>query len=897
MPYRSFFNCCSLIIGILGMNPWINPAIASDVKNVLAINVLAIGPFASPAFDVIHYTSPPPEALLNQGQDWYDQGALQKAWEAWNQALAVATTPDLKIASLNALAIVEQDLGHWDTAAAHLNQAESLLQASPQTSLQAKLLNTRGMLAFRQGHIQEALETWEQGSVLYQNLGDSEGYLLSQINQIYALQALGFYDRARKQLGHLQNTIAQLPVGSSLQVHSLQSLGEILKGFGRYSEAATILEQAFTLAAQAGLQRLMAEILLDQGTLYATQGEHIAAPSGDSKTPINVEKALEYFDRLQALQPPPLLQIEADFHEFQFLLTLNRPVQALDRWKTLEPQLAQLSPSRFSVSAKISAANSLIQARNGTAISSPLRPFRWPMPLDLAQLLRDAIQDARWLGDPRLQSFALGQLGHLYELNRQYPEALDLTEQALVLAQTVRAEDAMALWQWQTGRILKAEGNADAALVAYQEAAKTLTNIRQDLVATPTEVQFSFRDSVEPVYRELTALLLDNLEQYSPTDQQTRLQKAREAIESLQLAELENFFREACLNLQGKNLQGKTIDALDSDAAIVYPILLNDRVEVIVSLPDRSLQHFRYNISQTRRNVVFQELKKSFNLAVSTSLIQRFGAEIYDWILRPVDPILETQGVKTIVFVLDSSLRSIPMGILHDGQHFLIEKYNLALAPGLQLLQSQSAADFHNFSALKVLLGGLSDSRNDFPPLPNVQLEINELSRIVNPNPTILLNEHFTQQNVMENLRDYPAGIVHLATHGQFSSDAEKTFLLAWDGLINVRTLDQVLKERVTATPIELLVLSACETAQGDEQAILGLAGMAVRSGAHSTLGTLWPINDRSTANFMVHFYQNLTSGQEKAQALRNAQLAFLHSEEYGHPYYWAPFVLVGQWQ
>ena len=179
--------------------------------------------------------------------------------------------------------------------------------------------------------------------------------------------------------------------------------------------------------------------------------------------------------------------------------------------------------------------------------------------------------------------------------------------------------------------------------------------------------------------------------------------------------------------------------------------------------------------------------------------------------------------------------------------------------------------------------------------MPNVQVEITELATVVDT-PSILLNEQFTQQNVTQKLRDYPASIVHLATHGQFSSDAEKTFLLAWDGQINVRTLDQVLKERITLNPLELLVLSACQTAQGDEQAILGLAGIAIRSGAHSTLGTLWPINDRSTAEWMVHFYQNLAAGQEKAEALRNAQLSFLQSPEYAHPYYWAPFILVGQW-
>jgi CHAT domain-containing protein/predicted negative regulator of RcsB-dependent stress response len=789
---------------------------------------------------------------------------------------------------LNALAIVEQDLGHWDSAAAHLTQAQTLLdtsfQASPPTSLQAQLWNTQGNFAFRQGQPQAALQFWTQASQLYQSLGDSEGYVLSEINQIHALKALGFYDRAGKQLDHIQETIAQLPVGS-IKIHALQTLGDLLQGFGRSREVTALLDQTFDLAAQAGLKLLMAEIVLDQGV-------HAASLTARESTiePLAVEKTLGYFTRVQDLNPPPLLQIEADLHQFRFLLSVNRPVQALEVWATLEPRLRALTPSRFSVSAQINVANSLMRARKSPATSSPLRPFRWPAVLEIAQLLKDAAEDAQALGDPRLQSFALGELAHLYESNQQYAEALDLTEQALGLAQTIRAEDAIALWQWQTGRIFTQQGNQDGALVAYKEAVKTLKHLRQDLVTTTAEVQFSFRESVEPVYRELTALLLDRLDQYPPEEQQIRLQQARETIESLQLAELENFFREACLEVQTKS-----IDSIDPHAAIVYPILLEDRVEVIVSLPDRSLQHHRYPISEARRNRILNDLRKAFNPALPASRVVPLGAKVYDWLIRPFEQTLETQEIKTIAFVLDSTLRTIPMGVLNDGEDFLIEKYNLAIAPGLQLLQPNASPSSDRFQDLKVFLGGLSDARNNFPALPNVQVEITDLATVVET-PSVLLNEQFTQQNVAEKLRDYPASVVHLATHGQFSSDAEKTFLLAWDGQINVKTLDQVLKERLTATPLELLVLSACQTAQGDEQAILGLAGMAVRSGAQSTLGTLWPINDRSTAEWMVQFYQNLAAGQEKAEALRNAQLSFLNSPNYDHPYYWAPFILVGQW-
>ena len=141
--------------------------------------------------------------------------------------------------------------------------------------------------------------------------------------------------------------------------------------------------------------------------------------------------------------------------------------------------------------------------------------------------------------------------------------------------------------------------------------------------------------------------------------------------------------------------------------------------------------------------------------------------------------------------------------------------------------------------------------------------------------------------------------MVHLATHGQFSSKAEDTFILTWDDRINIKQLNNVLKtrDRIESSIIELLVLSACQTAVGDKRAALGLAGMAVRAGARSTLASLWSVNDAATASFMIKFYQNLTDNKvTKAEAVRRAQLSLLQNPDYSHPYFWAPFILVGNW-
>ena len=169
------------------------------------------------------------------------------------------------------------------------------------------------------------------------------------------------------------------------------------------------------------------------------------------------------------------------------------------------------------------------------------------------------------------------------------------------------------------------------------------------------------------------------------------------------------------------------------------------------------------------------------------------------------------------------------------------------------------------------------------------------------PSPPPLLNQEFTSQNFQEQLKQSPSPLIHLATHGQFSSNPEETFIVTWGDRIKVKDFESILQAReesLDAEPIELLVLSACQTAEGDKRAALGIAGIAVRSGARSTLATLWSVEDQSTVTLMNEFYDRLasTDSTTKAKALREAQIALMHSDNYNHPYYWAPFILVGNW-
>ena len=525
------------------------------------------------------------------------------------------------------------------------------------------------------------------------------------------------------------------------------------------------------------------------------------------------------------------------------------------------------------------------------------------------QLATTAVTQADQLADVRSQSYAYGILGHIYEVQAtllnpslvrgEMPlaQAQASTLNALGLAQSAQIADITYRWQWQLGRLAEKQQKEEEAIAYYEAAVKTLDTVRNNLLNIDADVQFSFRDDVEPIYRRLVELLLA---QNNGQPSQDTLRRAIHDIDALQLSELENFL--GC-NLAESVALSETL--VDPTAVVVYPIILPKQLAVITKWPHTDKLHLHtVAINETDLNAKLTAFRRELSRPFRTNTGLRLSQELYTWLLRPVEPLLDDAQAETLVFVLDGKFRNVPMATLHDGQQYVVQRYALALMPGLQLLEPQPIAQ----NELDVLTFGLSQMRKEFPPhrgfgdLNNVEVEIKEIK---NQLPSrLFLNQDFTQTTLADQIEAVTAPIVHLATHGQFSSEPTDTFVLAWDQRIDVNTLSDILQTRnAEANPIELLVLSACKTAEGDDRAALGLAGIAVRSGARSTLASLWTVDDKATADMMSQFYQELgqvgTSSAEpiaKAEALRRAQVKLLDSNQFNAPRYWAPFILVGNW-
>lgn len=735
----------------------------------------------------------------------------------------------------------------WLPAIAQLPTSASLNSAQD--------LNQQGQQFLERGNPQAALERWQVAEQFYRQRGDQEGTIGAQLNQAKALQALGFYRRARNLLTQVAAAQRQQP-DSSLKANTLLTLGNILRLIGEYETSHQVLIESLRIAQQVNsLPDIQAADLHLGNTLLAQQ---------------QIQPALTYFQQAATIATP--LQVSAQLRQLRLLQQLDRRSEATALVPQITTQLETLPPGQLAIYGRIELAELIGQTTD---------PANRQI-LSAAQLLMTAAQQAQQLGDRRGQSYAIGRLGHLYEQTHQWQAAQRLTQEALELARIMNVPEILYQWQWQMGRILRSQADLATATQAYTEAVKTLQFLRNDLVAIGQDVQFSFRDRVEPVYRELVDLLLQ------PSATQAELKQARLVIESLQLAELNNFFREACLDATAR-----PIDEVDPTAAIIYPIILADRLEVILSLPGQPLQHYATALPQT---VIEAGIERMQNSLRQTSFAkERLAAtqQIYQWLIQPIAAELKQHPLTTLVFVLDGALRSLPMAALHDGNQYLIQQYQIALAPSLRLLSPQRL----QHEQIHALVGGLSAGTSSATPLPGVRQEVDEISRQISAQ--VLLDQSFTVTALKAQVQAAPFNVVHLATHGQFSSKAEETYIQTWDGQLTINDLQSLLNQRslTDINPIELLVLSACQTAEGDNRATLGMAGVAVRSGALSTLATLWTVNDASTAAFIAAFYKSLTQPNvSKAQAVQAAQLSLIQSPEFKHPFYWAPFILVGNW-
>jgi CHAT domain-containing protein/predicted negative regulator of RcsB-dependent stress response len=796
-----------------------------------------------------------PENLMEQGQSSYQQGAFTQAMQSWTEASRRYERDGKTREQIKAQVNLTQAL--YQTG--HYKEAGSILVDSGK---QADRIGDPLLKAIVQGRL---------GSVLFA-LGDNE-------------QALRAIEEGLASTRALDN--------SALAATMLNDQGNILTADGRYSSAVAAYTES-SILAKASHQPALTTIALinagratiQEGTLDTAKARLDIAAQEIVSMPDSFDKAnawLSLGDAYEEIIQPRIGDVSSKNVVQRTLLAAKstRGVELQPGTPSAQGPTATTPPSDKQPSTKIPVPLVSPPEKKGEIGAPPLR--------QAAEAYWNAIQVATKIGDSRNESYGWGYLGHLYETQHRTDEALDLTRRAILAAQQVSSPESQYRWHWQTARLLRSKGQINDAMAAYQRAIETLQPIRSEFMVGGQNRRFSFRETTGNLFFELSDLLLQRASSTPDlTARQHLLGQTQDTVELYKAAELQDYFRDECVATTRS--KSTAIARESKTTAIVYPIILADRMELLVSMPS-GLKQF---IVPVTGEELTEEIR-AFRLGLedrSNNAYRPHAQKLYQWLIHPMETDLANAHITTLVFVPDGPLRTIPMAPLHDGSKFLIERYAVATTPGLTLTDPRPL----NRKQIRLFSMGLTESVQGFPALPYVGDELKAVQAIYGGKQ--VMNEEFRAGKVEHDLNEQPYNMIHIASHGKVESDVTKSFVLTFDDRITMDRLSHLVGMFEARTvPLELLTLSACETAAGDDRAALGLAGMAIKAGAKSALATLWFIDDQATAELIAEFYKNLQDpAASKAVALQQAQLTLLKNPERAHPGLWAPFLLINNW-
>ncbi|MCX7066766.1 MAG: CHAT domain-containing protein [Methylococcales bacterium] len=736
----------------------------------------------------------------------------------------------------------------------------------------------------------------------------------------------GHYREAENQLSQAeQQATTQKNTDKLILVHALQ--GYMALQWQQNTEAEQILSTALAQAKQNANQDLIVRIDLYLGQLYEHRKDQKQARYCFQQAVLNPEKVLD-----------KSLLVSAFYQLANVAIKNHQPQEA---WQQLQQAIILMQ------TLSVNPSNSQLWLNIGYQ-SLQLYSLS-PQDNFLAAAfthLNHALTLARQNQQPRIQAATLKHLASLYE-QQQLDEAIKLLQEDITIAQKEDASDLLIDLEWKIGQLYQQQNKPDLAIAAYRQAVNHIDRIRIDIPVSYQNGRSSFRDTFMPIYLALADLLLRQSSTASVAQQQILLAEARDSIERMKKSELEDYFQSRC----DISANVDVLQKIDPHAAAFYPILLPDRLEIIVYTAD-GLRRFTSQVTakdlEQQARLFAENLRNYADFSQSKAQAQL----LYHWLIAPVQAFLQQQHIETLIYIPDGVLRLVPLAALYDGKQFVIEQYAVATSAGMSMIDSSSMPHQN-----RMLLAGISipgDVVSDLPDsvlndlvvqtadqkqssisgkaaesrelsiaeqqqktrelrqllrnpviieelkhllsLPSIDSEIKQLAE--QNHSSYLLNESFSLENFIHQLKQEPHDILHIASHGFFGGTAEDSFIMTHDKILTLNQLELLLgSDYFKRFPIDLLVLSACQTAEGDDRSPLGISGVAIKTKVHSALGSLWSVSDQATAELMAVFYQSLNSQhQTKAKALQEAMLTLLKQKDFANPSFWSPFILIGNW-
>ncbi|MEO0988266.1 MAG: tetratricopeptide repeat protein [Cyanobacteria bacterium J06639_14] len=845
---------------------------------------------------------------------------------------------------------------------------------------EADRLNAQGVAQLNQANYPEALALFQQALAIRQDINDRRGVgeSLNNIGGIYDLQ--GKYLQA---LDHFQRALAiQQDIGNLYGVGvSFNNIGSIYDRQGDYPQALESYQQALEILQDAGTPEDEGVTLNNIGSIYYLQGNDLQAldylhrsldifrsihdRQSESVTLNNIGfihdlqgnelKALEYLQKSLDL-------IQDDGESLDVGLSLNNIgsiyYRQSDYSKALGYFQRALAISQNSgypqLKGLIFNNLGLISYDQGDYLQA-LDYFQKSLAIhqassDLASEAVALINIARWFeqqDQPTMAIIFLKQGVNVYEAIRTNNREFSLELQQSYTATVEDHYRILADMLLQQNRVLEAQRVID--LLKVQELDDALRGVRGEAATREgiplLEAETALLEDYRRIFQQGVAIAqeLSELRRIPLADRTSADNERIFALEKQQSTLLDQFLAfvaspevQALLaNLSDIAKQGDLVTKLATDefitlrnnlrdiddAVLIYPLILEQRLELVLVSSSGPPTHYPIAVDEeTLRDTVF-EFQQA--LRDKTSSPEPLAQQLYDWLIpEALETALEAQGIETILYAPDGILRYVPLAALHDGEQWLIENYRINHITAASLTDLNLEPDPDPL----VLAGAFSRGSHPGPNggslrgLPYAGVEVQELADRL-PSSPLLLNEQFTLAGTAPLMDDHT--IVHFATHAAFLVESPlQSFILFGNG--DRLTLSELKGWRGRFSNVDLVVLSACETGIGnvrdaDGEEILGFGYLMQAAGASAAMASLWPVSDGGTQVLMTRFYDYLSQGLSKAEALQQAQRSLVTGEkvyladveriigqrqtpgqveevyrQLSHPYYWAPFILIG---
>jgi len=726
---------------------------------------------------------------------------------------------------------------------------------------------------------------YEQAILLIQQLQEksdpkSSDYLQMQIIKSNALKALGRHRQALDVLLAYTPMINNYP--PDIQVRFYNTLGSLYRYLSQMKKSSLFLQKALTIARQSRHTLLFCETLNEIGLLY---GDHFDKSHYYQSAIDAFEKAIQFSH-----------QLSKNYFHAQLMIHLAKVYVKKNAKNHTKKSIQTINNARNYVSKLSDTFRKgclLLEIAHlyGMLAKKSKKEDRSSWIYQSHQICLDVENINEKINDSRLASKLYYQMGEIYEGTNQFDEAITLTKKSIFFAQQTNNSYDLYMNYWQLGRLYRKSGKINKAINYYNKAIQVLAPMREQIYHSDLTKQNLFNQKIKPVYLELSEIYFNLAAANTESDEKYKkfIQNAWLTMDEVKSAELEDIFNDPCVTYQKEN--NLQLNNHLKSVAIIYFIPFPEQPAMIMRMPN-GFMHLRLKIETKVFNKMIYKLRKEIP---DWGIFEEDAAKLYDLIISPIYKDLKKQHIKTLVIASDGAMRLLPISIFFSpDEKFLIEEFEIVTIPALHLTRLGKTNRKTPNGLFCGITQGHTFGKLRFEALPHISKELETIKKIVPGD--VFIDEGFTESNLKSNIADKRYSIVHLATHGEFGSIPEKTFLVAHKSKLTMNSLEKLIKKSQSSS-IDLLTLSACQTAIGDERAAFGLAGGAIKAGAKCAIATLWSVDDYASQKIISEFYHNVYKKHySKAKAMQQAQLTLIERVQFWHPAVWSAFLVIGNW-